>query len=418
MKKKYHKFIKINEKTLIVGIDIGKSTHYGFLRTMVHEERRSFSFQNSEPGFLKLIEKINCFKDEQETDGVVVAIESTGRYWLPLAYFLESRTDYTLVQVNAKHTKKFKDVTDNTSNKSDHKDPKTIAQIVLIGSGLRVNLPQGQKAALRELTRTRKAIMEDKKRVLNHLHALLAQYNPEILNAFKDLSGKACLFLLGRCPCPEDLAKENEKMLVAELKRISRGRIGTGKVKGLIDGSSNHIGVKEGTNGYRTAMALYIEQVRMYMSQLKKIEREIREQLAFIDEYRILKTINGLGDITIATIVSEVGNFESYESHHELVKYAGINLVEKSSGNHRGAKRISKIGNAHLRTSLYFGALRMVRKGGVFHEQYQRHLSKGMEKNKALIAISRKLLRTIHGMIKNGQGYNSEYEISHIELAA
>ncbi|NJK98605.1 MAG: IS110 family transposase [Bacteroidales bacterium] len=173
---KNYKFTKIDETTLIVGIDVGQNTHYGYLRTIMYEDYKSFSFPNSVEGFELLLRKIKKIISQQKIKNVVIGMESTGNYWLPLAYYLGEKTDYTIVQVNGKHTKRFKEVTDNTSNKTDQKDPKVVAQIVLIGSSLRLNLPQGNKAIIRELTRSRKAIMEDKKRAQNRVHALLSMF--------------------------------------------------------------------------------------------------------------------------------------------------------------------------------------------------------------------------------------------------
>ena len=93
-------------------------------------------------------------------------------------------------------------------------------------------------------------------------------------------------------------------------------------------------------------------------------------------------------------------------------------MVENSSGKHRGIRRISKVGNEHLRTSLYFLALRMVKKGGIYHESYIRYVNKGMEKKKAIIAISRKLLRMIHSLIKNNQAFDYEHKITYMKTAA
>jgi transposase len=418
MKKKHYKFIKVNGKTLIVGIDIGKSNHYGFFLTMSNESTKSFQFSNTREGFDKLVLKIKSFTQINDIENVVIAVESTGNYWLPLAYYIQNNTNYTLVQVNGKHTKRFKDVTDNSPNKTDHKDPKVIAQVVLIGSSLRVNLPRGIKANVRELTRSRKSLQADRKRVVNRIHAILSLYFPEYLDLFKDISCKTSTYLLKNYPSPGNIIKLGLDSLIKELRRMSRGRCDVRKAEGLISAAINSIGVKDGLEAYQDIVITYITQVELYDVQISATEKQIKKSLASLEEYYILRSIDGIGDITIATIISEIGDFSQFKTDKELLKFGGLNLVENSSGNHRGNRRISKVGNEHLRTSLYFLALRLVKKGGIYHEQYTKYVNKGMEKKKAIIAISRKLLRMIHSLIKNNQAFDYEHKIIHMKTAA
>lgn len=418
MKNTYNKVTQIDRKTLIVGIDIGKNNHYGFLKTMDYESSRSFRFSNSLQGFELLTIKIKGFISKNDIERVIVAVESTGNYWLPLAYYIQSYTEYTLVQVNGKHTKRLKDVTDNTPNKTDLKDPKVIAQVVLIGSGLNVNLPKGVKADLRELTRNRKALINDRKRSLNRLHAMLSMYFPELIDMFKDIGCKTSMYLLKNYSKPEDLVQATLTSLIKELRVVSRGRYGAEKVKDLISKTNNSIGIKEGRDAYQTIVGACIEQIETYDVQISIIEKQIKKLLDNLEEYIILKSIKGVGDITIATIISEVGDFSHFRANKQLLKFAGLNLVENSSGNHRGNKRISKVGNEPLRTSLYFLTLRLVKKGGIYHEQYAKYLNKGMEKKKAIIAISRKLLITIHAMIRNNKNFDISYYTEQMKTAA
>jgi transposase len=418
MKNKQYKFIKVNGKTLIVGIDIGKSNHYGFFLTMSYESAKSFQFSNTREGFNLLIGKIKKFTQVNDIENVVIAVESTGNYWLPLAYYIHNNTNYTLVQVNGKHTKRFKDVTDNTPNKTDHKDPKVIAQVVLIGSSLRVNLPQGVKANVRELTRSRKAFQADRKRVVNRIHAILSLYFPEYLDLFKDISCKTSTFLLKNHPSPGSIIKLGLEPLIKELQKISRGRCNIKKAEELITAAFNTIGVRDGLESYQSMVLAYIVQIELFDTQISAVENQIKASLASLEEYYILRTIKGIGDITIATIISEIGEFSQFKTNKELLKFGGLNLIENSSGKHRGNRRISKVGNEHLRTSLYFLALRMVKKGGIYHEQYTMYVNKGMEKKKAIIAISRKLLRTIHSLIKNNQAFDYEHKIQYMKTAA
>lgn len=410
MKKMLLKVTKITENTLVVGIDIGKDTHYAYLRTITLEEYKSFSFVNTKQGFDYLLKRIRSFVKSHYIKDVVIGLESTGNCWLPLAHYIKNNTDYTLVQVNSKHTKKFKDVTDNTSNKNDQKDPRVIAQIVLIGSSLRVNLPVGTKATLRELTRTRRSITEERKRIYNRLFSLLLVYNPELCRLFRDITCKTCIYLLEHYPFPGSLEQVSGKKLANDLRRISRGRFTIDKTNTLLKTSRESVSVTEGLDGYISSVRLHLDQIKLYTSQIKEVEARIEGLVISVPEYILLKSIKGFGKITAATVISEIGDFSSFRTNNEILKYAGLNLIENSSGKHQSNKRISKIGNEHLRTSIYFAAMRLIKKGGLYHKLYNHHLEKGMIKRKAVIAISRKLLCTVHSMIRTQRSFIIEYK--------
>ncbi len=101
------------------------------------------------------------------------------------------------------------------------------------------------------------------------------------------------------------------------------------------------------------------------------------------------------------------------------MKLAGLDLFEISSGKHKGNRHISKRGRPLLRKLLYFAAINTVRKGGVMHTCYQRHLQRGMPKTKALIAIARKLLGILFALVRDHREYVENYsQKEDLKLAA
>ena len=121
-------------------------------------------------------------------------------------------------------------------------------------------------------------------------------------------------------------------------------------------------------------------------------------------------TLKGVGAISASVLIGEVGDWRAYSHSRSIEKLAGLNLYEFSSGVHRGNKHISKRGRSLLRHKLYFLSLTLVRKGAAFHEDYQRHLAKGMKKTKALIAISRKLIRVLFAMVRDGKAFEPNHQ--------
>jgi transposase len=115
-----------------------------------------------------------------------------------------------------------------------------------------------------------------------------------------------------------------------------------------------------------------------------------------------------------------VGDFKKFNTISEIMKLAGLDLYEVSSGKHEGQRRISKRGRSLMRKLLYFEAINAVKTNGIMHEPYQKMLERGTPKIKALIAISRKLLRIAFALARDDAVYveNHSKIPNQIKLAA
>ncbi len=156
-------------------------------------------------------------------------------------------------------------------------------------------------------------------------------------------------------------------------------------------------------------MVSAIENIDRYVNEL---EKHMSKHLKEIPYSRFILSIKGIGEVTAAGLIGEVGDFRGYRTIAEVIHHAGLDLFEISSGKHKGNRRISKRGRPLLRKLLFFASIRVVRKGGILHAQYLHHLHKGMPKMKALIAISRKLLTIIFALVRD----HSMYRVQHSEI--
>ncbi len=107
------KFKKVNEKTLIVTVDIGKTTNTGYGRCPNRTEIKPFEFFNNGQGFKKFWDRMVQAKEANHLEEIVVGFESTGSYGEPLQHFLMKRS-VALVQVNPMHTKRLKELQGNS----------------------------------------------------------------------------------------------------------------------------------------------------------------------------------------------------------------------------------------------------------------------------------------------------------------
>ena len=222
---KAKKVKSINEKTLIVAMDIGKWVHHAYFRAPNGREMKSFPFSNSRDSFENMWTRICQFKAQQGLEEVVVGFESTGPYAEPMCHFL-SKKPVRLVQVNPVHTKRLKELTGNSPNKSDQKDPRVIADIISLGHALSLVVPEGPTAQLRRLTQARERAMKRRIALSNQLQHLMFVIFPEFLALMKDLSCKSAIYLIKNYPTPESIVGLGLEGLTMQLKRVSRGKLG------------------------------------------------------------------------------------------------------------------------------------------------------------------------------------------------
>jgi transposase len=149
--------------------------------------------------------------------------------------------------------------------------------------------------------------------------------------------------------------------------------------------------------------------------QISLIDKEIRAVVKRDSEFankvsRIVKSINGVGFLTVLTLVAETNGFELFHNMRQLTSYAGYDVVANESGNRVGKTKISKHGNSHIRRILHMPALNVVRRGtGDYKQTYDRIFHKSFIKMKGYVAIQRKLLCLIYTLWKKDEVFDPNY---------
>lgn len=205
MKKKNHsneKLAAITFKTLIIGVDIAKHNQWArFVDCRGIEHNKALKFENNRNGFNAILTRIYEICKNEDFNKVIVGMEPTGHYWKAFANFMLKQAKITVVLVNPYHTKKTKELDDNSQTKSDKKDALTIARLVKDGRYFETYLPHDVYAELRGLTTTRHSMNKRKKAIVNTITAVLDEYFPEFVSVFKHpFKGKASMHLLKVCP--------------------------------------------------------------------------------------------------------------------------------------------------------------------------------------------------------------------------
>jgi transposase len=405
----------VNGKQLIVTADIGKDKHFGCWRCPDGTDVKPFAVPNNSAGFWEFWERVSRAQKLHKLDGIIFGFESTGPYAEPLMHFMRAR-GAELVQVNPLHTKRFKEVTDNSPNKTDQKDPKVIADIIALGRFLTVVIPEGPAAELRRLSQARERSMRRHTALANQIQCLMASIFPEFLQAMKGIKSASARHLLKHYPTPQELAAYGLPELTRTLRKVSRGKLGADRAQALYEAAKSTIGVAAG----QASIVLEIQELLALMEASKRftenLEREMIQHLARIPYSTILLSLKGIGEVTAAGLIGEVGDLRKFRTLGEVMKLAGRDLFEVSSGRHKGQRHISKRGRPLLRKLLYFAALNTVKKGGAMHQWYRSACDRGMPKPKALVAVSRKLLGIFCALVRDHSQYVSNYSETRCRL--
>ena len=408
----------INKKTMIATIDIGKNIHYGYFRAPDGEELKPFAFYNSKKSYHRFWSKICQFKRQHQLQDIVIGFESTGPYAEPLFHYLKKKPA-KLIQINPMHSKRVKELAGNSPNKTDRKDPKVIADIISLGHALTLVVPEGAAAHLRRLTQGRERTIKARTAMLNQLQHLIFVIFPEFLTIMNNISTKTAAYLLNHHVVPESIVELGLDNLTQVMKKVSRGKLGRQRAQQLFEAAENSVGIGEG----KASIVLEIQHLNAMIANedgfIASLEKQMLCYLKHIPYSESLLSIKGLGVVTVAGLIGEVGDFKKFDTHCEIMKLAGFDLFEVSSGQHQGQRHISKRGRALMRKLLFFAAINAVKTHGIMHAHYHQMLDNGKPKVKALVAISRKLLRLVFALARDNKMYIENYDPRHkYKLAA
>ncbi len=424
MKVKYEdrlkqKVIAITTDTLVVGVDIAKNYQWArFVDFRGIEHDHALKFKNSKSGFETILARIREICKKEKFKKVVVGMEPTGHYWKAFANWLEKQDGIKVVLVNPYATKQAKELDDNSPTKSDKKDALTIAKLVKDGRYFELYLPHDIYAELRGLSTTRTGLNKRKSALKNTVRAVLDEFFPEYTEVFKcPLSGKASRHILKTCPFPKFIMELGEDGVTAEIKKVVKKTVGRKKAKRLVETATDSIGVDYGEEAAGLKLRLMLEELELLEKQTEELEEQMKGALQKTDYAEYLLSIKGIGVVTLAACLGELGDPARFENPRQMSRMAGYNLVEDSSGKNKSGTKISKRGRKNLRSVLYQMALTMVATNSEMKQLY--HYLKTREKAplrkmQALIVISKKILTLIHTLARKKESYDPNKVFGHV----
>jgi transposase len=400
---------KISCQHAVVGIDIAKDKHVAQVTDFRNRvlTPRAFTFSNSGEGFLRFQRWLEDVQAKHHLPAVLIGMEPTGHYWFNLANWLLEQS-MEVVLVNPVLTHRNKENRDNSPSKNDSKDALTIAD--LVNRGLYTEyVPQPEAfEQLKTVMSNREFWSEELTRYSNRIVRWIDQYFPEFRKVFPDWTVPRALASLRAFPLPVDLKDLTADEVIEQWRKQGMKRCGgpTGKAKAveLLRAAAQSIGHRRAWDEARRDLQWLLGMYEQTLARMEESGHAIEALLRELPQAKPLQSM-GLGMIAQAALLGFGGDLSRYQHGRQLLRRAGLNLAECTSGTFKGKIKISKRGDRALRKHLYLAMLQLVRHHADFRRWHERNLQKGMSKQKSIFKLMGKLARMVVGMVRKGEMY-------------
>ena len=313
-----------------------------------------------------------------------VAMESTGIYWRPVFNLLEE--DFTILLVNAAHIKTV------PGRKTDVKDCEWIADLLSHGLLRGSFIPPEPIRDLRDLTRYRKSLTDERVRQVQRLQKFLEGANIKLASVASNVmgvSGRAMLeALIAGSTDPQvlsELAKGRLRKKLPELKKALEGRF-----------RSHH--------GFMVAEIL--THLDFLDEAIERVSQEVSNCIVpFSRKVELMDLVPGINQRVAEGVLSEMGGDMSFfPSHRHAASWAGLCPGNKESAGKRKSGKIRK-GNPWLRRYLIEASWAAVKKRGTYLSALYYRLVPRRGKTKAIVAVAHTLLVMIYHILKDQVPY-------------
>lgn len=365
---------------ICAGLDVHKDSIKACLRVPAPRKRSSTiqTFGTTTGELLRLAAWLT------EAQCTHVAMESTGVYWQPVYNILEG--SFALLLVNAAHIKQV------PGRKTDVKDCEWIAQLLECGLLKASFIPPQPIRELREVTRHRKTLIQERSRIANRIQKLLEGANIKLGSVASDIMGVTATAILQALVSGErdsqHLAALAKGKLRAKPEQVEAALVGTF------------------TEHHAFLLKQLLAQVEFVTAQITECDLHVEELCRpFAPTIEHLQTLPGVGKRGAEQIVAELGvDMSRFPSPQHVASWVGLCPGNhESAGKHKSGK--TRKGNRWLRSLLVECAWAASRtKACYFHAQF-RQLTRRRGAKRAAVAVAHSLLIAAHQIIRNGVPY-------------
>lgn len=397
---------------VVAGLDVHKKTVVATRMQVNEEERLVWETKTFGTMTQDLLSLLDWLADWECTH---VAMESTGDYWKPVFNVLEGTFEVYLV--NAQHVKHV------PGRKTDVTDSEWLAELMLHGLLKPSFIPPKPQRALRDLTRYRTKLVQERARTVNRVQKLLEGANIKLSSVVSDVMGVSAKAMLAELCAGQmspkamaDLARKSLRRKIPELERALNGVV-EAHHRFLLSSQLAHIDfLDEQIAEISAEIGRQLEQMSAPPSAPGEGKRDTSSDtasaadgtasaLTWTDAVVLLDTIPGVNAKTAESILAEMGlDMSRFPTPEHLTAWAGL-----APGNHESAgKRYSgrrRKGNRPLATTMVQAAWSAVRTKGTYLKSRYHRLAARRGKKRAIVGVARSMLVSAWHMLSYRQPY-------------
>jgi transposase len=379
----------------IVALDVAKAKFVVAFATLAGEVVKLVHFEHPRQTtqFLRLVEELWSGLKTERDEGpkVRVVMEPTGTYGDAIRYQLQKAAAVEIRMLSPKKTHDATELFDGVPSMHDAKSATLIAKMCSLGMSKPWEPPSESARAMRALIDRRGHVTDARERCFGRLEALLSRHWPEFMRWLDLREQKSASTFLEVYSSPQHVTR-NPEGASAFLRNASRGRLSQEAIDGVVADAAKSLGLPPLDEEVELISTLAAE-VRETAALLDGLDDALKKTGAADEGFKHLASLTGA--YTAAVLVTLANPLQS-SSAAQFEKACGLNLREKSSGEHKGRLSLTKRGPSQVRQVLYLFALRLIAASPIVRAWYERRQSYSKSsKTKAVVAVMRKLTRAL-----------------------
>jgi transposase len=405
------KLASVKPGTVFVGVDLALDHNVAVVLTERAEQLARFGFLNDRDGYDYFYRRLEATQKRQQAPAVLVGMEPTNYFWKLLAADIaQHRPDYSYRLVNPYTVKKNREGDQLDRSKDDNRDAFTIGDLLRAGKYTETRLLHGRYAELRQYVTLYSRLQRDIRRQKTLIRNIAGQLFPELPRVFKDFTSATALAMLRHHAAAVAVRRMSQERFIAGVRADFHGqRTQVAKLRRAYVLAKRSIGLTDGVEALQLALRLHIEALEALQQQLETTCVALIDTFLALPESEYLLSVSGLGIITAAMILSEIGDPSHYTNARQLIKLAGTQPVPNTSGRKtRSQTPMSHKGRPRLRTALFFAVMRLVQMDEAFAREYLRLQTRErnpLTKMQALGVLMNKLLRILWALMRHRTFY-------------
>ena len=373
----------------LIGIDIAKYKHDCFIIDNNGQViRDSFSFDNSQEGFLYLLDVLKSLDCSQK---IKIGLEATGHYGTNLKLFLNDH-GYSFMEFNPLLVKRFASSHSLRRTKTDKCDASLIASVL---SDPTIKYKPYRFSSyhileLKTLTRFRESMIKQRSLQIVQITNILDKIFPEFKPFFGNKLSSTALFILSKYKKPSRIARWSNKD-IQDIHNFSR-RIPMFKFVKLKELAKNTVGNE---NQYLISLLQSILNIyNMLDAEVSSLDSQITEIMKQYDSP--IASIQGISLISAASLIGEFGDISKFDNPNQMLAYAGLEPSRAQSGTTDFKGHMVKHGSGHLRYVLFNLVPVLCLHNPIFYSYYIKKRNEGKSYRVAQSHVIKKLIRVIY----------------------